>query len=100
MITFLIIYIYIYTLVAALAPQILPSIDNILSQFKIGDRVFTIPDSLPGVDRRQAEAFYGSVFEVVKFDFTWHYNIQSIHSLRNFTPLFQCLNVLEIAINF
>jgi len=71
-----------YILVAASVPPPLPSIDDILPQFKIGDRVCTIPDSLPGVDRRQAEAFYGSVSEV-KFDCTWYYNIKSMHFSRN-----------------
>ena len=54
-------------LVAALAPPNLPSIDNILPQFKIGDYVYTIPDSSPGVDHTQAEAFYGSVFTVFNY---------------------------------
>ena len=64
-------------------PPPLPSIDDILPLFNIGDRVCTIPDSSPGVDRRQAEAFYRCIFRL-KFDQSWHYNIQSVHSLRNF----------------
>ena len=69
---------------AALAPPPLPSIlPPPPPQFNIGDRVHTIPDSRPGVNHLQAEAFYGSVFEL-KFDRMWYYTIQSIHSLRNF----------------
>ena len=49
-------------LVADSAPQVLPPIDVILPRFQIGDLVSTIPDSLPGVDRKQAEALLDILF--------------------------------------
>ena len=68
---------------AASAPLLLPSIlPPPLPQFNIGNHVYSIPDSLPGVDRRQAEAFYGCISELF-FDQTWNYNIQSMHDGPN-----------------
>ena len=51
-------------------------------QFNIGNYVYSIPESSSGVDRRQAEAFYGCISELF-FDQTWNYNIQSMHDGRN-----------------
>ena len=65
---------------SALPPQ--PSILPPPPQFNIGNHVYSIPDSSSGVDRRQAEAFYGCIFEL-KFDQTWNYNIQSMHDGPN-----------------
>ena len=68
---------------AASAPPPMPSIlPPPPALFNIGNHVYSIPDSLPGVDRRQAEAFYGCISELF-FDQTWNYNIHSMHDGRN-----------------
>jgi len=55
-------FIIIFTLVAASAPPPLPSIDDILPQFKIGDRVCTY--ITPGCHPIQFVKDFGSVAEL------------------------------------